>query len=127
MLLGQVRKTQDGLEPVLHLKVIDSDKNWQTLEFVVDTAFTGYLAITRRMLRQLGLPVSGSQRSILADGQSSRCDIVVLTVDWDGTERIFEAQVFDGDPLIGTRLLKGYDVFISMNEGGLVEIKASTR
>ena len=37
MLLGQVRKTQDGLEPFLQLKVIDSDKTWQTLEFVVDT------------------------------------------------------------------------------------------
>lgn len=125
MLLGQVRRTRDGLEPVLQLKVIDSDKKWQTSEFVVDTAFTGYLAVTRRMLRQLGLQVAGSQRSILADGQSSRCDIVVVTVDWDGAERTFEVQVLDGDPLIGTRLLEGYDLSVSVNEGGILEIKES--
>ncbi len=125
MLLGYVRRTRDGLEPVLQLKVIGSDKKWQTLVFVIDTGFTGYLAVTREMLRQLGLPISGSQRSILADGLTSRCDVVVVTVDWDGVGRTFEAQVFDGDPLIGTRLLEGFDVSVSMNEGGIAEITKS--
>ena len=126
MLRGVVRNTFDGLEPTLKLKVYDAQRQSREFEFVVDSGFTGYVAVTFEMLKSLGLSISGSQRSILADGQVGRCAVAAITLDWFENKMTVDAQVFDGSALVGTRLLDGHDLRITFSDGGTVEIRQQT-
>ncbi len=85
----------------------------QALTVWVDTAFTGELVISRRVVRQLGFNQSSVVAAELADGKQVLLDTYSCTIDWFGTDRVVEVIESDeGIPLLGVGLLRDRKLII---------------
>jgi predicted aspartyl protease len=58
----------------------------------------------------------------LGDGTSCIFDVYIATVIWDGEYRVIDINESETVPLIGMRLLRGYDLRVQIIEGGTVTI-----
>ena len=96
----------------------------QEIEAVIDTGFDGSLSLSPVYITALGLPWRRRGRALLADGTDSLFDIYEATVVWDGLPRRVAVDAADIDPLVGMRLLDGYELTIQAVVGGQVFIKA---
>lgn len=111
-----------NLDPIVQLLVRDAQGIEKPVDFVVDTGFNGYLALPQRRIDALGLPVSGSDNLLLADGSIAASLLYDAIVVWDGQERTVNVIELAGDPLIGTSLLFDHDVTVRFINGGQVII-----
>jgi clan AA aspartic protease len=96
----------------------------QEIEAVIDTGFDGTLTLPSADIIALGLPWRRRGRALRADGTASVFDIYEATVMWDGIPRRVAVDAADIDPLIGMRLLDGYELTIQAVVGGQVTIKS---
>jgi len=96
----------------------------QEIEAVIDTGFDGALSLPPADITALGLPWRRRGRALLADGTTSLFDIYEATVLWDGAPRRVVVDAADIDPLVGMRLLDGYELTVQAIVGGQVIIKA---
>ena len=94
------------------------------VEFTVDTGFAGDPARPLDLLRQLDAVVIGSRDRLLAGGIMIRCALYELVMEWADDARSVEVLVLDGDPLVGTELLRDTLLQIEMVEGGEVVVEA---
>lgn len=118
MILGQVRHrfprvtlTLPGREGPLEI------------EFTVDTAFDGDLAVPADIARRLDALLSGNRGLSLADGSlfvSGACEILL---DWEDEARLTEVLILDGNPLMGVVLLEGFHIGADMEPGGDVSLE----
>jgi clan AA aspartic protease len=94
------------------------------VETVLDTGFTGHLALPGVIVDQLALPSQGVVDVSLADG--SRVQLVVhrARVLWMGTTRDVEVLASGGHALAGMSLLHGHAVRLDVVEGGRVVIES---
>lgn len=113
MILGHIDENWQALVPLVVLHKAKTE----TIEFLVDTSFTGFLAITPSLVQTLGLSVIDIQRGMTADGRVSFFDVVDVCVIWHDRPKIIRAQVLD-EPFIGTRLLSGHDLQVRWEVGG---------
>ena len=119
MIVGTVR---DEIELIVPLEVFDSIGRRWPVEFVLDSVFTGYLALSPDLVRRFGLSPRGLQEGKLADGAAATFRLVTVNVMWDGTPQRIEAQIL-GEPLIGTRMLKGWELRARFETNGEVSIQ----
>lgn len=96
----------------------------QELEAVIDTGFDGALSLPPAQIAALRLPWRRRGRALLADGNESVFDVYEATVLWDGAPRRVSVDAADIDPLVGMRLLHGYELTVQAVVGGQVIIKA---
>ena len=118
MILGTVR---DQIEIMIPLELFDADGQSKTIPFVLDSGFTGYLSLSAANVRELQLAPKGLQPGILADGTSVAMRLVEVSVMWHGVMQQVDAQVL-GEPLIGTRMLKGSELRAKFEPNGDVTI-----
>ncbi len=117
MIVGQV----DGnIEARVTLSILSRGTK-EDLSFLVDSGFNGYLAIPEAVVRQLNLPLATVQRGATADGRVSYFDTVDVCVIWDGKPTNVRAQVLD-ERLIGTRMLRGFDMQVRWEAGGEIQL-----
>ncbi len=96
-------------------------------EFVVDTGYTGTLALPLADCVALQLTRSGERDSYLADGSRIRLEIYLLTVDWDGNEREVEILAIGRERLLGAILLDGYKLCLDYSSKTLTIEEAWTK
>jgi predicted aspartyl protease len=89
---------------------------------VIDTAFTGAIALSDQAVAALQSIASSSGRFFLADGLRKRFDIQLISVHWTKGWRVIEAPVLGDETLIGMRLLEDHELRIQVKDGGAVEI-----
>ena len=97
----------------------------EDISFLVDSGFNGHLAIPESVVRQLNLPLATVQRGATADGRVSYFDTVDVCVIWDGKPTNVRAQVLD-EPLIGTRMMRGFDMQVRWEVGGEIQLTPVT-
>ena len=112
----------DGYEPVVVLTLQGSAGQTRETEAVIDTGFTGFLTVTPALAAEFEMRYRGRGWATLADGSEAGFDIYDATVLWDGKPRRIEADVANVTPLIGMRLLDGYNLNIAVESGGRVVI-----
>jgi predicted aspartyl protease len=71
----------------------------------------------------LNLTWEGRDVATLGDGTSCIFEVYIAIVIWDGQYREVYINESETVPLIGMKLLRGYDLRIETIEGGNVEIK----
>jgi len=106
MVTGFVGPSAEVLVPLLIRRSSDSEPT--RLHVWVDTAFTGDLALSESLIRNLGLRKTVTTLAVLADGSSRRVDTFAGYVDWFDEQR--EVEVVAGQneiPLLGACLLLG--------------------
>ncbi len=109
-------------EVVVRLNVRGPNEERTYLDAVDDTGFNDYLILPAPVVTQLQLPFEAPTEAVLADGSVVDLNYFQVAVEWDGEQRDVLALSADSDPLIGMRLLEGFDVFIEAIEGGAVRI-----
>ena len=117
MVVGHIDEDWQAIVPL----VVTQEGCNETLHFLIDTGFTGFLAVPRTWVEQLGLPVRDVQRGMTADGRVAYFETVDVTIVWHAEPRVIRAQVLE-EPLIGTRLLRFNQATIRWESGSTFEI-----
>ena len=119
---GRVRLTGLQLRATCILQAYGNNGVPARIEAVVDTGFSGELALPPHTFRQLGLESLGSKEIFVADGRSIKVGYSTLEIEWQGEFRSVEAICTDSFPLIGMALLSGSRLCVNVEEAGEVEI-----
>ena len=120
MMQGIVNQSCEATLPI----VIKNDTATQLVDAVIDTGFSGFLTLPSDIISALDLTWEGRDVATLGDGTSCIFEIYVADVIWDGQYREVYINESETVPLIGMRLLRGYDLHIQAIEGGTVAISA---
>jgi clan AA aspartic protease len=96
----------------------------QNISAVIDTGFSGFLTLPSSVIAALNLTWKGRDMATLGDGTFCIFEVYIASVIWDGAYRTIDINESETVPLIGMRLLRGYDLRIQTIEGGLVTIEA---
>ena len=119
MVSGVVR----SLVPIIPLIVRGRDGGLRRYQAVLDTGFTGTVALPASDIQRLGLSSPQPERVTFANGESGDCDVYLAGVLWDGEERTAQIYAIGEDPLVGMALLRGARVTMDVAEGGRVEVE----
>jgi clan AA aspartic protease len=92
------------------------------VDVVVDTGFNGELTLPAALIAALGLAFHRQEQTILADGSTIETDTYQGIVIWDGAERSILVEASEGDALVGTLLMDGYELRVEMRTGGAVTL-----
>ncbi len=114
----------DGPEPRLLVSILDYRGAAVPVEAVIDTGFTGFMALPPQVINVLGLEPTRERRVRLADGRSRRIPSYRATIIWHGSLKTVSAIALPGTPLIGMSLLWDSDIAIAARENGRVVITA---
>ena len=120
MMQGKVNQSCEAILSV----VVRSIDITQSVNAVIDTGFSGFLTLPSDIIAALDLTWKGRDIATLGDGTSCIFEVYIATVIWDGAYRLIDINESETGPLIGMRLLRGYDLRIQTIEGGLVTIEA---
>jgi clan AA aspartic protease len=120
MMQGIVNQSCEATLPI----VIKNDTATQLVDTVIDTGFSGFLTLPFDIISTLGLTWEGRDVATLGDGTSCTFEVYMAIVIWDGQYREIYVNESETIPLIGMRLLRGYDLRIQTIEGGMVTIQA---
>lgn len=96
----------------------------QSINAVIDTGFSGFLTLPSSVIAALDLTWKGRDVATLGDGTSCIFEVYITSVIWDGEYRVIDINESETVPLIGMRLLRGYELRIRTIEGGLVTVEA---
>ncbi len=83
-----------------------------TIEFVVDTGFTGALALPPSAVAVLSLAYIGEQPANLANDAEVEPSVHSATIIWNGIEQEVRVLATGRRPLLGTTLLDGNELFV---------------
>jgi clan AA aspartic protease len=121
MISGSVNARREAIIP---LTIRGSGDREESIEVVVDTGFNGDLTCPSSLIARLDLAWHHSARRLLADGSEAAFAVYEATILWDGTERLVAVDEVNASPMIGMRLLDGFELAVQVHAGGSVTIKA---
>ena len=111
------------LEAVAPVPVMGRNGQFQTIEFVLDTGFDGFLALPAELIQRLGLERDDSIDIVFANGQSELCNTWYCRILWHDQPRDIVAFESRGEALLGMALLEGSQVNIQVRIDGAVAIE----
>lgn len=110
-----------ALEAVLPLEIQDATGKRINVDAVIDTGFTGQLALPTAVIDMLSFPVRGVRSALLGDGRRVMVDVYEAQVLWDGELRDVQLLAMEG-ALVGMSLLYGSDVHLRVVTNGSVTV-----
>lgn len=120
MMQGRVNQSCEAMLSI----VIRNNTTTQLIDVVIDTGFSGFLTLPSDIISRLDLSWEGRDFATLGDGSSCTFEVYLGSVIWNGQYREIYINESETVPLIGMRLLRGYDLRIQTIEGGSVTIEA---
>ena len=105
-------------EPIIRLRVRGPRGTEALIEFLIDTGFTASLTLPAPTIAALS-----AGQGVLADGSVTRIDTYYAEVHWDGKWQVVLVSSMGGDPLLGMRMLAGYELRVEVKSGGAVEMR----
>ena len=119
MMTGSVRSLHILLPVTFRLM----DLSDVTIEFVVDTGFTGMLTLPPDAVAAIGFPFLHRIPAQLADGSFVEVAIHSATIVWKGIEAEARILATGERPLLGIALLDGCELMAQFREEGLVTVE----
>lgn len=121
MIYGVVNSRREAILPLV---VGSLPGQRQVIDTVIDTGFDGFLSLPSKIIAQLKLPWTISNRATLGDGSEVVFDFYTGIAIWDGQYRTVDIAESETEPLLGMAMLYGYRLQIDNVEGGLVKVEA---
>lgn len=90
---------------------------------IIDTGFDRFLTLPPALIVALDCPFISWAYITLADGSIEEIAVHAVIVEWDGQKRCVEVYVIDATPLVGMRMINGYELIIQAVDGGLVTLR----
>ena len=94
-----------------------------SIQFAIDTGFTGELCLPSEVVASLGLPFKWATPANLANNTTVMLPVYEAIILWNGEERTVGILGTGRQPLLGTAMLKEAELVIQFTEGGLVTIE----
>jgi clan AA aspartic protease len=120
MMQGRVNQSCEAMISL----AVRNNATTQMIDAVIDTGFSGFLTLPSDLISTLDLRWEGRDVATLGDGTFCTFEVYLGLVIWDGQYREIYINESETVPLIGMRLLRGYDLRIQTIEGGIVTIEA---
>jgi clan AA aspartic protease len=93
-----------------------------TIDFVVDTGFSGYLTLPASAIGAMNLSLCSTTVGILADGTESLLPTHLANIDWHNQSLLVPVLAMGQKPLLGIGLLRSCRLVFELVEGGVVEV-----
>ena len=119
MIRGHVIDTRRALLP---LEIQDNNGDWTTLQMVLDTGFTGELALPENHTRQLGIVMNRRSRVTPATGQIIDVPAGYARVMWNENQLQVRVVQAGTSPLLGMELLWNNRIAIDAVADGAVTV-----
>ena len=94
-----------------------------SLDFIVDTGFTGELTLPPAAVAAMGLPFIYDETVNLANDTDAIVPVHSATILWQGIERNVCVFATGQRPLLGTALMDGCELVVQFAGSGLVTIE----
>jgi clan AA aspartic protease len=121
MMFGVVN---DSCEAIIKVTVGRADAPKMTIEALIDTGFTSFLALPGSIIESLDLPWHFSDTGTLGDGSEVVFEIYTGHIIWDGQVEVVDVVASEAMPLVGMGLLYGFKFQVEVVEGGIISIEA---
>jgi clan AA aspartic protease len=118
MIQGRVNAQR---EAIVRLIVHGPGEAYAEVDAIVDSEFAGSLTLPADVIESLGL-VRQSGGAVLADVSVRHMELFAANVEWEGEQRPILVSAVGEEPLLGMRLLEGYELKIAVEQDGVVEI-----
>lgn len=109
-------------EPVIPLRLRGTGGLEVGVHALVDTGFSGTLALPETWIIALAWPLIGSDELFLADGSRLQADIHEGTIVWEGQDRVVFAHRVDAAPFVGMSLIWDHLLTLMAIDNGSVTI-----
>ena len=119
MIRGSVNQQLEATIPIV-LRAADGAAVEATA--IIDTGFNGNLALPLELIERLELEPIGHLSALVGDGRQVQLSVYEATVVWHGADRDVEALCSQAGTLVGTTLLQGSSVAITVRAGGPVTV-----
>ena len=111
------------LDPMVTIEFGNGNGSFQSLEVVVDTGFSGELALPSELIQSLGLEYIDDVSVALADRQARPVPAYDGVVSWNGRHRDVMVLDMGSEPLLGMSLLLDSRLTVSCRPNGPVIIE----
>ena len=108
--------------PQIPVRLQDGSGNWQTLAVVVDTGFTGHLALPESYANRLGLELNEEISVTPATGRTILVPAGNARIVWQGEQLLVRVAQAGTHPLLGMSLLWNHHIAIDAVPNGAVAI-----
>ncbi len=119
MMFGTFR---DG-HPRILLTLPQANGELVEIEFIIDTGFDGDLALPDHVAGTLEGAFSGFGGRRLANGERLQCRTYEIMVEWNREMRPTEVLILEGEPLLGTIILRDHLLQIEIVDCGEVIVE----
>src|SRR5437879_5850708 len=120
MIRGQVNAQRQAVIPL----TVRGPASTQSIEnAVLDSGFSGYIALKPSLIAVLGLPYVETRTLTVGDYRAVDFDLYEVTVEWDGHDRHVLAVSTESGPLVGMGMAQGFRVSMFVVDGGAVIIR----
>ena len=119
MIIGRVFRRR----PTVLLTVFGPNKQIDDIEVIVDTGFSGSLALPPGDVATLGLPFANYYDAGLADGSRLRIAVHEATIIWHGSRRTVLVMATGKRALLGMSLIEGSRLTLDGADGGTVTLE----
>ncbi|AFY92357.1 clan AA aspartic protease [Chamaesiphon minutus] len=99
------------------------DRSGFSIEFVIDTGFTGSLCLPPEAIAVLGLPFQYEVPANLANNSNVFLKVYTATILWKGETQEVNVFAAGRKPLLGVGMMSGNELYVHFIEGGAVSIE----
>jgi clan AA aspartic protease len=114
----------DSCEAIVKVTIGGAGTPKITVDALIDTGFTSFLALPRSIIESLELTWHFSDVGTLGDGSEVIFEVYTGHIIWDGAVQVIDVVASEAMPLVGMSLLYGFKLQVEAVEGGIVTIKA---
>ena len=122
MMEAHVRESDDRLFLVQPIYIANSTGISYPYEAIVDTGFTGQLALPAAVCAELGLEFVRNSYAMFGNASFEQVEVYQANVFWDGSWQTVSVFATGPDVLIGMNLLRGSSVCFDAVDMGAIEI-----
>ena len=119
MITGRVFRRR----PTILLTIYGPNRQIDGLEALVDTGFTGYLALPNETVLALGMPFASYFDAGLADGSRVAVNVHEGTVLWHGVQQTVLVLATGREPVLGMSLIYGSRLTLEGVDGGTLTLE----
>ena len=111
-------------EALVTLSLRGPEGQTREVNAVIDTGYSGSLTLPPVLVAELGLPYVFSSKATLADDTEVGFRVHRATALWDSKPRHIETDAVGSTPLVGMALLDNHSLYVEIEDGGRVVIRA---
>src|SRR5580704_6898919 len=92
---------EEGDEAVISVRLRSADRAELSVNAIIDTGFTGFLALAPSLIQKLSWSYLVSTQVVLADGTLRNVDVYEGRIRWNDAWRTIRVQASKGGTLLG--------------------------